>query len=56
MKAIEKNPLVKKHYLEYLRQKNLPKLKEYYIRSKATIELGFLTIQENLDHKGGIPQ
>jgi hypothetical protein len=56
MKSIEKYPLVKKHYLEYLRQKNLPKLKEYYIRSKATYELGFLAIRENLSHKDGIPE
>lgn len=51
MKAVEKYPLVRKHYLEYLRLKNPSRLKEYYIKNKATLELGMLAIRENLSSK-----
>lgn len=50
-KMIEKNPLIKKHYLEYLQLKSVDKLKEYYFKNKSSAELGYLAIKEGIGKK-----
>jgi hypothetical protein len=44
-KMIEKNPLIKKHYLEYLEIKSVDRLKEYYFKNKSSADLGYLAIK-----------